>query len=28
VPGFNLADPGRRRETFDLFIEEVAPALR
>lgn len=28
VPGFNLADAGRRRDTVDLFIEEVAPALR
>ncbi|HET9076392.1 MAG TPA: TIGR03560 family F420-dependent LLM class oxidoreductase [Acidimicrobiales bacterium] len=27
-PGFNLADPARRRDTVDLFIEEVAPALR
>lgn len=28
VPGFNLADPGRRTEMLDMFIEEVAPALR
>lgn len=28
VPGFNLDDHSRRLEMCDLFIEEVAPALR
>lgn len=28
VPGFNLGDTSRRKEICDLFIEEVAPALR
>ncbi len=28
VPGFTLDDPARRLEFCDLFIEEVAPALR
>lgn len=28
VPGFNLTDRARRRDICDLFIEEVAPALR
>lgn len=28
VPGFNLGDRARRREICDLFIEQVAPALR
>ncbi|HET6794450.1 MAG TPA: TIGR03560 family F420-dependent LLM class oxidoreductase [Acidimicrobiales bacterium] len=28
VPGFTMGDPARRKETCDLFIEEVAPALR
>jgi F420-dependent oxidoreductase-like protein len=28
VPGFTLNDPARRLEFCDLFIEEVAPALR
>jgi F420-dependent oxidoreductase-like protein len=28
VPGFNLGDPQQRGKTCDLFIREVAPALR
>lgn len=28
VPGFNMADRSRRKDICDLFIEEVAPALR
>lgn len=28
VPGFNLGDRSQRKETADLFIEQVAPALR
>lgn len=27
VPCFNMADPGRRVETLDMFMEEVVPAL-
>ena len=28
VPGFTMGDPSKRRDICDLFIQEVAPALR
>jgi hypothetical protein len=28
LPDFTMPDPGRKRATYDLFINEVAPHVR